>query len=133
MAEMGAHGNVAEVHAALVAALVHRGVSAVRAREASPWVFPSAEGMRGLLEGVGFVVEVVETELRQTRLTEGEGGGLEGWVRLFGEGFLEAVGVEEREGVVREVVDVLEGVGRMEDGGFEVNYVRLRFVARRPE
>lgn len=137
MAEMGAHGNVAEVHAALIAALVHRGVPAERARGTSPWFFPTEEHMKGLLEDAGFVVEVVESEYRQTRLTTKAGGGLEGWVRLFGTAFLEVLeevgGAEVVEGAVREVVEVLEGVGRREDGGFDLNYIRLRFVARKPE
>ncbi|RPB10192.1 S-adenosyl-L-methionine-dependent methyltransferase [Morchella conica CCBAS932] len=132
VAEFGAHGNVAEVHTALISALVHRGVDISAAVAASPWYFPTEEGVRALLVGAGFDVEVVETELRQTVLTEVEGGGVEGWVRLFGDSFLKAVGEGEREGVVREVVQVLEGVGRREEGAMAVNYVRLRFVARRP-
>ncbi|KAI5847079.1 S-adenosyl-L-methionine-dependent methyltransferase [Morchella snyderi] len=132
VAELGAAGNVAEVHAALVSALVHRGVGVGAAVAASPWYFATEEGVRGLLRGAGFDVELVETELRQTVLTEVEGGGVEGWVRLFGESFLGAVGEGEREGVVREVVDVLEGVGRREGGEMVVNYVRLSFIPPDP-
>lgn len=133
VAEMGGHGNVAEVHAGLIGALVHRGVDAERARGASPWLFPTETYMRYLLGEAGFNVEVVEVELRQTTLTGGEGGGLEGWVRLFGDAFLEMLEEGERDGAVKEVCDVLEGVGRREDGRFGLNYIRLRFVARKPE
>ncbi|KAL7272303.1 hypothetical protein RUND412_004895 [Rhizina undulata] len=133
VAEMGGHGNVAEVHAALISALLHRGIPASRAREASPWFFPSEAEMRGLLEGVGFSVELLEVEYRPTELTKNEGGGLEGWVRLFGDRFLEVVEEGERDGVVREVCEALEAVTRRGDGVYLLGYVRLRLVARKPE
>ncbi len=79
IAECGAIGNVAEVHAALIAALVHRGVDEQLARQSSPWWFPSLGGMRVLLEGEGFEWVKGEVELRQTELTAGNGGGLVGW------------------------------------------------------
>ena len=44
--EMGGAGNVSEVHAALLAAVVHQGVSIEQAREASPWFFPSEQLMQ---------------------------------------------------------------------------------------
>jgi trans-aconitate methyltransferase len=126
VAEMGGQGNVGEVHAALISALMHHGFSAEQAREANPWFFPDEAEIRGMLERAGLKVEMTEMELRQTVLTEE--GGLEGWVRLFGAKFLEAVKEEEREAVVKEVCDVLEGVGRRADGKFVLGYIRLRFV-----
>lgn len=131
--EMGGKGNVAEVHAALMAAVVHQGIPVERARELCPWFFPSEEGMRKLLEGVGFVVERAEVEYRPTRLTEGEEGGLEGWVRLMGARFLEGVeGERGREEAVKEVCEVLRTVIRREDGSWWLGYVRLRVLARKP-
>ena len=133
VSESGAMGNVAEVHATIVAELMHCGVPARRVREASPWWFPTEEEMRALLEGVGFEWVKGEVELRQTILTEGEEGGVRGWVELFGAPFKEALPKEELWAeVVDRVVEVLEAVGRRGDGGFEVNYVRLRFIARKP-
>ncbi|MCJ1442459.1 MAG: hypothetical protein MMC23_002954 [Stictis urceolatum] len=134
VSESGAFGNVAECHACLVQALMHHGVSPRKARDASPWFFPTMEEMRGCVEGAGLVWVKGEVELRQTLLTEGEEGGVRGWVRLFGAPFKEVLeGEEEWTEVVEEVVQALEGVGRRVDGGFMVNYVRLRFVARREE
>ncbi|EON61875.1 hypothetical protein W97_01093 [Coniosporium apollinis CBS 100218] len=131
--ELGGAGNVGEVHAALIAALVHFGVPLADAQAASPWFFPSETWMRDALMEVGFVVERLESEYRPTRLTEGEGGGLEGWVRLMGAGFLEAVEEERRQEVVGWVVRVLGSVVRREeDGSAWLGYVRLRGVARRP-
>ncbi|KAF8243970.1 S-adenosyl-L-methionine-dependent methyltransferase [Wilcoxina mikolae CBS 423.85] len=133
VAECGAHGNIGEVHAAVISAMIHRGVDAKRARESAPWWFGSEREFRTLLEDAGFVVEVLETELRQTELTTGEGGGIKGWVRLFAAEMLECLPVDEREGAVEEVENVLESVGRRQDGGMWVNYIRVRFVARKPE
>lgn len=88
--------------------------------------------MRERLEEAGFGVERVEKEYRPTRLTTDEGGGVEGWVRLFGKAFLEAV--EEgarRDEVVRWVVEALRGSCEREDGSWWLGYVRLRAVARK--
>lgn len=136
--EMGGAGNVAETHAAFVAALTAQNVSVEKAREFTPWFFPSEEWMRLTLERAGFVVEVCEIEYRPTKLMpKGEGGqgGLEGWVRLMGAGFLKALGEEDesgREAVVGRVCEVLDGVvTRVEDGSQWLGYVRLRVVARK--
>lgn len=132
--EMGGAGNVADVHTALLSALLMRqGLKIEKVREASPWFFPSEEEMRKLLEGVGFVVDKSEVEYRPTRLTEGEGGGLEGWVRLMGVAFLDVLGDDEarREEVVRDVCEVLKSVIGREDGSMWVGYVRLRVLARK--
>ena len=131
--EMGGAGNVAEVHAALLAALVHQGISNEKARAACPWYFPSEQLMTTMLEEVGFRVEKSALSYRPTKLTTDEGGGLRGWVKLMGAQFLEILDAEEkREAVVREVCDVLETVLRHEeDDGMYLGYVRLRFVARK--
>ena len=92
--------------------------------------------MENLLREAGFEVLRSEVEYRSTRL-EAEGG-LEGWVRLMGAGFLERVNGEEgMERVVREVVSVLRDggvVGRAgegDEGGEWLGYVRLRVEAKR--
>ncbi|KAF2088128.1 S-adenosyl-L-methionine-dependent methyltransferase [Saccharata proteae CBS 121410] len=134
--EQGGAGNVAEARTALLAGLVAHGVSLAAAREADPWFFPSETWMRGALEDAGFVVEKVELEYRATRLTAADEkgtGGLEGWVRLFGAQFLDAVEEGKRDGVVRWVLDVLESSCKRDDGSWWVGYVRLRAVARKPE
>ncbi|KAF4534634.1 Methyltransferase type 11 [Lasiodiplodia theobromae] len=139
--EAGGAGNVAEVYTALTAALVtHGGVASVAAaREASPWYFADEGWMRDALAEAGFEVERVEKEYRPTRLTTDEGGGVEGWVRLFGKQFLEAVqGADEqerekrREDVVKWVVEAMRSSCEREDGSWWLGYVRLRAVARKP-
>ena len=137
--EMGGAGNVAEVHAALLAAVVHQGASIEAAREASPWFFPSEELMKKMLTEVGFEVERSEVEYRPTQLTTEtkKGGGIEGWTRLMGAQILEVLpeggGEERREKAVREVCEVLRTVlTREEDGSMWLGYVRLRVLARKP-
>ena len=132
--EMGGAGNVAEIQAALLAALVHQGLTIEAARKASPWFFPSERLMQQMLNAVGFSVERSELEYRPTKATAEKDGGLEGWVRLMGANFLEALGsVEKREAAVKEVCEVLKSVmTHEEDGSMWLGYVRLRFLARKP-
>jgi trans-aconitate methyltransferase len=133
--EQGGAGNVAEVHAAFTASLLHAGLTIQQAREACPWFFPSPAWMRNTLEETGFEVEVCELEYRPTKCNpeNADGtGGLVGWLRLMGAQFLEAVEKGKREAVLREVAEVLESVvEREEDGGKWLGYTRLRVVARK--
>jgi hypothetical protein len=133
--EMGGKGNVVEMRAAIMEAVSKR-VGAKTAREADPWFFPDEEWMRAALEGHGFVVVKMELEERPTRVEEGEGGGIEGWVRLMGSNFFDVVGEERsaiREECIREAVDRLERECRSPDGGHVMGYVRLRALARKPK
>jgi SAM-dependent methyltransferase len=130
--EMGGAGNVAEVHSAIIAALVKFGVPLQEAREKIPWFFPNADWMESALQSVGFDVHVVELEYRPTKLTPKDnagGGGLEGWIRLFGASFLE--GLEHKDAIVAHVCDLLESVITREDGTQWIGYVRLRAIAQK--
>lgn len=131
--EMGGAGNVSEVQTALLGSLIHQGLSIEAAREASPWFFPSETLMRHLLEQAGFETEKSEMEYRPTKLTTEEGGGLEGWVRLMGARFLDALdGEQRREAAVREVCEVLKTVMlHEEDESMWMGYVRLRVLAKK--
>lgn len=133
--EMGGKGNVAEIHTASTAALLHAGVPLERAREASPWFFPSTTWMSAALEAAGFEVETCETEYRPSLLTADKqdgSGGILGWARLMCAQFLEAAPEEKRDQVLREICDVIETViTREEDGSRYLGYVRLRAVAKK--
>ncbi|EAS28831.3 uncharacterized protein CIMG_07577 [Coccidioides immitis RS] len=131
--EMGGHGNVPEVHSALIAALVHHGVSFSAAREGIPWFFASEPWMRETLEEIGFRVDKLEVEYRPTKLTTDEKGGMQGWLRLMGASALEMLDEEKRERVVKEVCETLESVITREDGSQWLGYVRLRGVAVKSE
>jgi hypothetical protein len=131
--EMGGKGNVTEMRAAILQAVSKR-VGAETAREADPWFFPDEEWMWAALERHGFVVEKMELEERPTKVEEGKGGGIEGWVRLMGSKFFDVVGKEgeeAREDCIREAVGRLEEECRMEDGAHAIGYVRLRALARK--
>ena len=131
--ETGGAGNCADVHTALLAALVHQGMGIEKAREACPWFFPSEKLMREMLEQTGFRVERMKLEYRPTKLTAEKEGGLEGWVRSMGAGFLDVLPSEDKkEAVIREVCDVLQTVLRHEeDGSMWLGYVRLKVAARK--
>lgn len=130
--EMGGFGNCGEVYVALLAALVADGFSPAEASQRSPWFFPSQEWMQNALEETGFEVVKLESEYRPTRLTasDDEGkGGLEGWVKLMGAHFLEAV--RDRDRAVQFVADILQSIITKHDGTQWIGYVRLRGIARK--
>ncbi|MCJ1404926.1 hypothetical protein MMC11_008152 [Xylographa trunciseda] len=130
--EMGGAGNVAEVHTALLAAVIHQGLAMQEAREACPWFFPSEKLMKKMLEDTGFTVEKSELEYRPTKLITDNTSGIEGWVRLFSPQFLEKLSASQQEAAVREVCDTLETVlTHEEDGSQWLGYVRLRVMARK--
>lgn len=130
--EMGGLGNVSEMRAALLGAVARR-VGLAKAVEHDPWFFPDEAWAKTVMEETvgGWKVERAEREYRPTTA---DVGGVEGWVRLFGASFFEALPEgKEREECVREVVDVLEVVCRNpgSGGGFHLGYVRLRVLARK--
>ena len=133
--EMGGLGNVAEMRTALLMAVARRvgggKEGLARARDHDPWFFPDETWATEMLEQTvgGWRVERAEREYRPTPADQ---GGVEGWVRLMGAQFFEAIAdAEEREECVREVVDVLEAVCGNPSGGFHIGYVRLRVLARK--
>ncbi|KAI4241714.1 MAG: hypothetical protein L6R40_004391 [Gallowayella cf. fulva] len=132
--EMGGQGNVAEVHTALMAAVMHQGVDIDAARELCPWFFPSEALMKKMLEQVGFTVEKMQLEYRPTKLTSDKEGGIEGWARLMGAQFLEGLDSStKKEAAVKEVCELLKTVITHEDdGSMYLGYVRLRVLARKP-
>lgn len=132
--EMGGAGNVAEVHTALMAAVIHQGVGMEKTRELSPWFFPSEALMEQSLEAIGFTVERIELEYRPTKLTTEEQGGIEGWARLMGAQFLEELDSDsKREAAIKEVCALLKTViTHEEDGSMFLGYVRLRVLAKKP-
>lgn len=131
--EMGGMGNVAEMRTALLFTVSRRiGIGA--AREADPWFFPDEAWMKGVLEATGFAVEKMELEYRPTTATSGGNqgkGGIEGWIRLMGKQFLDAVPEKERDACVKEVMEVLQTVSESPSGWIGFGYVRLRVLARK--
>lgn len=124
VAEFGGKGNVATVHAALRAALSRRGLDA---DAADPWYFPSAEEYREKLVGHGFDVSRIELFERPTPLP----GDVRDWLLTFGQSFLAALPPAEHEGFLAEVREAVRPRLQSADGGWTVDYVRLRFRALR--
>lgn len=127
--EMGGLGNVSELAVGIMGPVARR-IGLERARQANPWFFPDEEWTRRMMEERvgGWKVEHVE---REWRPTPADAGGVEGWVRLMGKQFFDAVPEAQREECVREALGPLEAVCARPDGGYIFHYVRLRVLARR--
>jgi hypothetical protein len=125
---MGNMGNVAEIRTALLS-VVGRRVGMEKAREVDPWFFPDEVWMKKMLETFGgFKVERIEREYRPTKVDD---GGIDGWVKLMGKQFFDAVPEGEREECEKEVGEVLKTVCESPGGGDWIGYVRLRVLARK--
>lgn len=119
--EMGGSGNVAAVRAALRDAMDRRGLDYAGA---DPWYFPDAEEYGGKLRAAGFDVHDIEIFDRPTPMA----AGFRAWVEVFGPRFIEQVAPGEREAFFDEI-ESRARPGLYRDGGWVIDYVRLRFVA----
>jgi hypothetical protein len=125
VAEMGGHGNIAAIHVALMAVLERHGLAQ---REKTENYFPTAESYAERLKKHGFTVERIALIPRPTRLAH---DGMEGWLRTFRRGVLQALPFDVRESVLKETVALLEPALRDEAGNWTADYVRLRLEAVR--
>jgi len=132
VAEMGGHGNVADVRSALNAALLKRGIDPV-ARD--PWFFPTPDQYTQLLKSANLHPLTVVLQPRETPIAD-----LAGWIRLFcGHNFLEGIDPEDEQEIVREVVATCRKAagGRChwdeEKKLWYLDYVRLRVTAAKVE
>ncbi len=126
VAEFGGAGNVAVVVTALELALRRRGVDP---RPLNPWYFPAAEEYAALLERHGFRLHSIRLFPRPTAIESH----LDEWLTLFAQPFLSAVPDHQRESLVREVCEVAAPRLRRDDGGWTVDYVRLRVATAKPD
>ena len=126
VAEMGGHGNIAAIRVALIAVLARHGFGEL---ENDVNYYPTAEAYRRRLEGHGFSVERIALIPRPTPLAE---SGMVGWLKTFRAGVLEGLPEKLREPVIAETTELLARALRDEEGKWVADYVRLRFVARRP-
>ena len=125
VAELGGAGNVRTIERALRDALRERDHD-----PESPWYFPSVGAYAPRLEAAGFEVTYATLFDRPTEL-DGDDG-LDSWLRMFGDTFLD--GLTERE--VDDVVAAVEDALRAElyrEGSWTADYRRLRFVAERTD
>lgn len=124
--EFGGAGNIAAVRRAIEAALARRGFDA---RRYDPWYFPTVEAYRERLMHHGFVVDEIVLLPRPTRLP----GPIEDWLDIFAQSFLVALVPEARREAKREIAEALRPALLGTDGVWTVDYVRLRFVALKPQ
>jgi len=125
VAELGGHGCVAHIRAALHAALARRGVDPW---SVDPWYFPTPEDYGERLRARGFAVRSIALIPRPTPLP----GDVTGWLETFAESFTNALPVAERPSCIAEVCDALAPVLCDAEGRWTADYVRLRFAADKP-
>lgn len=125
VAELGGARNVLSVRRAVEDELAARGLAGY---EAPGWFFPSVASYARILDQAGLFVHSAVWFERPTRLA-GEGG-LSGWLGLFCEPLLRALG-ELRPAVVRGVEQRCRAQ-LFRDGDWWLDYTRLRVTATKP-
>jgi trans-aconitate methyltransferase len=124
VAEFGGKGNVRHVVTALETALAEFGISAAGA---NPWYYPSVAEYASLLEKHGLEVREATLFERPTKLEDGECG-LEVWITMFGETFLQRVPLNQRNNFLRAVERAARSTLWKADH-WELDYRRLRIAA----
>jgi trans-aconitate methyltransferase len=124
--EMGGHGCVAAVNLALMLGLEKRGVK--NAAGICPWYFPTVDDYTERLERAGFIAESVQLIPRPTPLPTG----MRGWLATFANPFCAALPEDQRENFLDEATERLRPVLCDEKGRWTADYMRLRFLARKP-
>jgi SAM-dependent methyltransferase len=117
--EMGGEGNLAKLREALDAELVARGYPPPL--ESSNW-YPSVEEFAAIYEAAGFTEIDARLIERSTAMPVGIGQ----WVTTFRRGWLDRAGVPEEERA--EIGETVAG----SIGSDNADYVRLRFIMRKP-
>jgi len=124
VAEFGGKGNVQHVVAAIETALAECGISS---DGTNPWYYPSVAEYASLLEKHGLEVREAALFERPTKLEDGERG-LELWITMFGETFLQRIPPDARDNVLRAVERAARPTLWMADH-WELDYRRLRIAA----
>ena len=126
VAECGGAGCIARIQTALVEALIRRGIDA-HAIEA--WYFPTPEDYGGRLEARGFRVHSMALIPRPTPLP----GDIIDWLKTLAQRYTHILPEKEQAAFLEEVREALLPVLCDEEGQWTADYVRLRFVALKPE
>lgn len=125
VAELGGHGCVAKIVAALYAALRRRGIDG---DNVNPWYFPTVEDYRARLAAHGFRVTWIRLIPRPTPLP----GDVIGWLETFAQSFSAVLPTEDRPDFIAEVRETLQPELCDAEGNWTADYVRLRFAATKP-
>lgn len=122
VAEMGGHGNVAAIRAALQAVFTPLGIDA---EEEGGNVFFTPAEYEALLGRHGFQVDSMELVPRPTPLPTG----IEGWLATFRQALFAKLHADQRAHAVEQVSRILQPILRDRNGVWHADYVRLRFAA----
>jgi trans-aconitate methyltransferase len=122
VAEQGGFGNIAAIIIAFDAAREAAGLPPVRV-----WDYPSPTLQRSRLEGAGFAVEAIALFPRPTPLPTG----MAGWLATFAGPVTRDLPEADRAAFLADVERRLWSLNDPAEG-WVADYVRLRFVARRP-
>ena len=125
VAECGGAGNIATIVAAVYQALQSRGIDP---EPINPWYFPTPKIYTKQLQVPGFVVTSMDLIPRPTPLP----GDIIDWLEIFTGTFLNAVPDACRSAALYEIRDVLRPDLCDAEGKWTADYVRLRFVATKP-
>ena len=123
--EMGGKGNVSRIVTAFTDVLAHAGLDADIEQL---WYFPDRDEYAERLVKAGFALDDIEIYERPTPLPTG----IEPWLKLFGRSILARLPAADRDTAVKRMVNMLEPHLRDREGQWMADYVRLRFVARKP-
>ena len=125
--EMGGEGNIAILRGGIRAELEDRGYP-VPAED--PQWYPSVAEFRAVYEAAGFTHIDAHIIPRETELA----AGVAEWVKTFRAGWLDAAQVPEadRDEVAAAIERRLEPELRRSNGSWFADYVRLRFIMRKP-
>ncbi|MEO8070781.1 MAG: methyltransferase domain-containing protein [Acidobacteriota bacterium] len=122
VAEMGGHGCVRTLQAALIEELDRLGYDG---EAANPWYFPTAEDYGARLAAAGFDMDHIALFARPTPLP----GDVRGWLATFSGCFTEVLPPEQRDGYLERVRDRIKPRLCDAQGRWTADYVRLRFRA----
>lgn len=122
VAEMGGHGNIAAIRAALSVAVEPFDIDA---ESAGANVFFAVAEYADMLQRHGFQVDVIDLVPRPTALPTG----IEGWLRTFRRSLLDQLSVDDQSAVITRVSELLRPILCDRSGRWFADYVRLRFRA----
>ncbi len=125
VAEFGGRGNIQKLLAGFQRAFAALGMPPPDG--ISPWFYPSVAEYAGMLERHGLEVREASLFDRPTGLEEGERG-LENWIRVFRQTFVERMGEADAQRWIREVERQCRGE-LFHDGNWVLDYRRLRIAA----
>lgn len=124
--EFGGFGCCAGTIVAAAAVLQRRGIDIA---SVNPWYYPTAAEYRGVLEGAGFAVDRVELAPLPIHLGR---DGMAAFIDTFCENFFRPLKSDDRKAAQAELIELVRPALCDHAGNWTMDFVRIRFTARRP-